>query len=1616
MNADLEVINSTISTNGTSGPVLAGGGIYNVVTGVNTSFLVIEDSSIVDNQAQIVGGGVYAKKTEIDLHNSILGRNSVTNNPLATINDFTPKDSVFFSPPSYNLIGSPTEQHTIQNGVNHNKVGYTNAQLGIGSLSPNGGFSPTHALLTNSPAIDAGDSNRFIDQRGIPIIDIKENLTPDPDAGVRDIGAFELEAVLRNEWQTSTHGSLWGSSPPIVLGFGFSDGGGDTNNDGKSDSSGIKFEPEFFGLDLKNKGFSFRDGIDFGIAEVSGSVSVSADLKFGIEVGAYFNSGTVDVDYSGGLTYVVDQQADGDYVISTAASVEDGSLYTISPRFGFYINLVAKMSLTIGAYGEIDPFIGPTLRGGTKKTLNILDTSIPLLSVNAPKGETRDPNVIDQMDGEIKFLNLSALAGAIADGAKKLQDASNKEREADINRDRAKDDLNKADSVAERTAAQDKLKQADTDVADSKKTKKDVSDAKKSGSFGSVKSIVSVEIQEAEGDQLGIQANLGVGIGGDAGGVGLGIGKTLGSVAITIPDVVLTDTEIDKAAGKLGVLTADTDDFVNLSDEDLKRQIARLSIDLAAITGFGGTTDITVGPAAISITPFSYMLNARLLANQFVEAVPSLTTKLKVEPAVAVQRNGQTLTPDSNGFVTYAPGDELIVSPPEDGSAITVTPQVETDVRFQNKVGLDLGLDGVFEAIKFSASLFDYELFSVGPLIGPIKNDIARLEDFATLFDKTFDLPTASDTTLTPFTLGEVEFGLGSGAGNPWLIDGNRVLVTEEFLAENDDQPFFMAVPTVSGGNFHRSVEFDVERDIIREISVLQDGITLQRLSGTTVTSEVALEPGVLTSIDAGQRFRLVGFDPGTLADDSTAIVAVRLVRTTDVNRITTTLLDPVDASVALPALGERPTGINRNTVNRASFLFVERDGLMDIDGDGEINSLTDGVLLTRFMANRTGTALTAGALGVNATRTNPADIITYIQDNLITQISNRLDPDADGQTDATTDGVLITRALAGFTGANLTGAVVGPNGTRTKANEILDFVNGSGGILKAAGFNPTGSNFDSTTADIPELQSLDSPGEGAVTGSSSALPYQPVVVGNQLTFPMPNYFRDVTVEKRFLKDSAESTDQSAWTLLGIVPVGSPAVLNLKPVSDILEQVTEQELDDRLVTQTSKVTLGIDQPLFIRLPDAEGYLVEASTGFTFAGLHFNPNADGNKDLAPVFDIHLLQTDQWLTVSMTQILAFPAGTTRFEIYGRQLPDSAINLENLRKKISDLDLRMGVTLLGPTGTAPTLTATAIGSVPRPELFPPEIFANSSGNPGVFRLVRQREILDVRLNNERLVVGLFGRPVRLSQIAAVDLIFGIPGSRGRQITTDETLIIDLTGGPIYLPIDFNGGGGTDTLVVDGAGFTLDLTGQFIIHNVEMIDIRGSGANQLMIDVPNTTHNSANPLLVRRDADDAVRFVLVIEELDEEPFDDSFSWTNSGDETIGGITYEVFVNGTAVVKVEKVASGRLMTRDHSSEGFAFATPFTFMEDTGEIVHSVIVTPISALAANEAQPGVGPSIVAKGAVDGVTEPYDRTASTLPANEGAGDQDDSDKDGSLATETDTVFSNIGEFTDALSAF
>ncbi len=109
-----------------------------------------------------------------------------------------------------------------------------------------------------------------------------------------------------------------------------------------------------------------------------------------------------------------------------------------------------------------------------------------------------------------------------------------------------------------------------------------------------------------------------------------------------------------------------------------------------------------------------------------------------------------------------------------------------------------------------------------------------------------------------------------------------------------------------------------------------------------------------------------------------------------------------------------------------------------DVDGDGSVQALSDGLMLVRDMFEFTGDALIAQAIAAGSTNTTAAAISTRLA-----QLDPALDVDRNGTVDALTDGLLILRYLFGFRGEVLVNDALGEGATRSTAAQIETYLAG---------------------------------------------------------------------------------------------------------------------------------------------------------------------------------------------------------------------------------------------------------------------------------------------------------------------------------------------------------------------------------------------------------------------------------------------------------------------------------------------------------------------------------------------------------------------------------------------
>jgi len=160
-----------------------------------------------------------------------------------------------------------------------------------------------------------------------------------------------------------------------------------------------------------------------------------------------------------------------------------------------------------------------------------------------------------------------------------------------------------------------------------------------------------------------------------------------------------------------------------------------------------------------------------------------------------------------------------------------------------------------------------------------------------------------------------------------------------------------------------------------------------------------------------------------------TAFTSGIQVKNAGLNAVRTLLLGHVLLMVLLQSSGA--FGSSLDAQNGCSDC-----GVLDIDENGETNALSDGLLVIRYLFGFTGEALTFNAID-NPNQEVSAEDVT----NRLKALNPLLDVDADGEIRALTDGLLIIRSLFGFTDEALTSGSLGDKSKRRLSNQIEDYL-----------------------------------------------------------------------------------------------------------------------------------------------------------------------------------------------------------------------------------------------------------------------------------------------------------------------------------------------------------------------------------------------------------------------------------------------------------------------------------------------------------------------------------------------------------------------------------------------
>jgi uncharacterized repeat protein (TIGR01451 family) len=553
-----------------------------------------------------------------------------------------------------------------------------------------------------------------------------------------------LLAVASFPWLQDIEFNQFTGGAPIVFGFGVTDN--------TIAGANVSAAPKFIGLDTSS-GINWGNGFSDPIFGTHTGVSVygTYSIRVGIEYGFYVNAGTATLLHDGAVNFTVAPPAtnDGPTTIQTSVSTANGLVYTQSPTISAYADLVLKFNLNVAASAEV----ADSSLGSIPVNFNI-DKKFDLFSINRQEKEANgafktNPDGSPALNGEIKYALITFIDG-IKKAGEKLSEAVKKVQKAKADKAAAELEKGQARTPAERQKAESDSATADAakSEGEQEKTALDNESAKKKSFLSRLG--LTVGFSQADEGTLGARATLSAG---EATGP-VSFGKTLGSMTVTLPSIGLTGQQ--DASGKI---IASTNTFAKGSPEDLKRNLATLTIDPLALVGLGEQT-VSVGPLSASLTKASYNITAALAVNQTVQSQAS-SYPVTMVFADAITGDPVTVTPMVNGLlgapatsVTYDAGQLVKIYPPQNfNDQIIVTAAVNPVYSFSNTIGLDVGVTGTITLLKGTIDAPGLGPHSLGPLFTH-PNTILDPQDLGNIYTKTFTVTSPTPEALGSFTIG----------------------------------------------------------------------------------------------------------------------------------------------------------------------------------------------------------------------------------------------------------------------------------------------------------------------------------------------------------------------------------------------------------------------------------------------------------------------------------------------------------------------------------------------------------------------------------------------------------------------------------------------------------------------------------------------------------------------------------------------------------------------------------------------------------------------------------------------------------------------------------------------
>ena len=335
---------------------------------------------------------------------------------------------------------------------------------------------------------------------------------------------------------------------------------------------------------------------------------------------------------------------------------------------------------------------------------------------------------------------------------------------------------------------------------------------------------------------------------------------------------------------------------------------------------------------------------------------------------------------------------------------------------------------------------------------------------------------------------------------------------------------------------------------------------------------------------------------------------------------------------------------LRRQRIPAAAEVLEERTLLAaadyDVDLNDSVDALTDGVTILRYLAGFRGDSLVSS--GDQATRTDPVEVANYLD---ALQSQGRLDIDGDDSSAALTDGILVIRFMAGFSGEALTTGAVGVGATRTSSTEILNFINedvGSEFLVQITGGTELGPVNENVTVN------------GTVTGIAAADVASLLVQVdlNDVVEVIPDANGGFTFSTQLPVDGTTDGNHQIRIRATSIDGEQTPLTTVSFEFDTQAPIATTSLDDVERTAVSSIEVSFNEPLPQSVFDPANFVLTRTTGDGAPAVVNIASAtsadDGQTALLTLNDpLGNFNYDLTLLSAVTDIAGNRPATTRFE---------------------------------------------------------------------------------------------------------------------------------------------------------------------------------------------------------------------------------------------------------------------------------------------------------------------------------------------------------------------------------